>query len=127
MDKLIEKVEKIAKERFDGHYSIFSFTTNYKGCFGTIEYGEDYMLMEDHDTLESLLEAMIANPDEYDLSRFDDKSEYCECDGECESDGGLQWLYNDFKEIMGDIPSGNAYLGEGMYVDRNGNITSEQY
>lgn len=35
---LMNLVEQIAKTEFDGHYSIFSFTTNYRVGFGTINY-----------------------------------------------------------------------------------------
>jgi len=34
--KLLEKVDKIAEERHDGHLSLLKFTTHWKVCYGTI-------------------------------------------------------------------------------------------
>lgn len=34
--KLLKKVEKIAKAKYGGHYTIYKFTNHYKGCFGTL-------------------------------------------------------------------------------------------
>lgn len=32
----LKAAEDIAKERFDGHYTLMRFTTNWRFCFGTI-------------------------------------------------------------------------------------------
>lgn len=34
LDYLLKKLEAIAELYFDGHYTIMSFTTNYRVCFG---------------------------------------------------------------------------------------------
>ena len=66
--ELIKEVEKIAKEKYDGHYTIFSFTTSYKGFFQTppLDYfGEDYERLREtkgYSTLDDLLQSMISNP-----------------------------------------------------------------
>ncbi len=72
---LVQAVEEIAKDRFDGHYSLFSFTTNYKGCFGT---PHDWNVMREaldrlpvHDTLEELLFFMAEAPEKYTIQGDD--------------------------------------------------------
>lgn len=68
---LVSVVEEIAKCRFDGHFSLFSFTTNYKGCFGTPQrldgYGDDDEIegLPAHASLEELLYYMVERPDDY--------------------------------------------------------------
>jgi hypothetical protein len=72
MEKLINQVIEIAKNDYSGHFSIYHFTTNVKGCFGTLEeYGEGQNTIRDKlsempafNSLEDLLTAMIRNPKE---------------------------------------------------------------
>lgn len=33
---LVKQVENIAAEKYDGHYTVYRFTTHYKGVFGTL-------------------------------------------------------------------------------------------
>lgn len=33
---LVKQVEEIAAEKYDGHYTVYRFTTHYKGVFGTL-------------------------------------------------------------------------------------------
>lgn len=35
LTQLFERVEQIAAREHDGHYTLFRFTTGYKGAFGT--------------------------------------------------------------------------------------------
>jgi len=37
LEQLFEEIDKIAEERFDGHYSLFKFTTNWLFVFGTTD------------------------------------------------------------------------------------------
>jgi hypothetical protein len=32
---LVAEVERVARERYDGHYTVLKFTTHYKACWGT--------------------------------------------------------------------------------------------
>jgi len=68
----LEKVIKIAKEKFDGHYSVFGFTTNVKGCYGTPNLDGDiqdqmefYNSLKPYCNIEELLDEMANNPREF--------------------------------------------------------------
>lgn len=93
LSALIAAVETIAKEKFDGHYSLFSFTTNHKGCYGTpvnIDginadiHGEykDVLLRDDlenlpaHKSLEELLYYMAERPDNYVIHKGEARQIY---------------------------------------------------
>ena len=57
--KLLELVEDLANENHDGHYTIYSFTTNYRGCFGTVLEIDDTEKLEAFPTLRALLVDML--------------------------------------------------------------------
>ncbi len=44
LGEALKKIEAIANEKYDGHYSILKFTTGYKVFFGTatMDYDADY-------------------------------------------------------------------------------------
>lgn len=107
MEKLLKEVKRIAVEKFDGHYSIFSFTTNYKGCFGTPEE-TNYENMKGYKTLESLLKNMIKNVKKHTKR------------------GDFQEMYDQYKKDTEGMFSGNLYLGDGVYVNEFGYITMEE-
>lgn len=84
LSELIAAVERIANARYDGHYTIFSFTTEYKGCFGTPDrlnhfdksHSESYYELQDdiaaspsHGSLLELLYAMAEHPERYTIKR----------------------------------------------------------
>jgi hypothetical protein len=63
-DKLLERVISRARNYHDGHFFILSFTTGYKGGFGTpdLDTGEgreDLWRMPNYQSLEELLQAML--------------------------------------------------------------------
>lgn len=66
LDELIEQVESIAKDKHDGHYTIFSFTSCYQGAYYTPDENVRFQLydMPRFSTLEKLLLHLIANPDD---------------------------------------------------------------
>jgi hypothetical protein len=63
--ELMREVMLIAEAEYDGHFSIFGFTTNYKGCFGTISlhsHDDGYaevMYLPAFNTIEDLLQWLI--------------------------------------------------------------------
>jgi len=70
MDDLLAKVEAIAVERYDGHLTVFRFTTHWKAMFGTLElYGGDCVgsnqvhCLPTFPTLEAALAALIFTSD----------------------------------------------------------------
>jgi ribosomal protein S6 len=65
MEKLLELVKEIAKKRSDGHYTILVFTTNYRGCYGTIRKTDDVNYLPSHNSLEDLLRSMIISPERH--------------------------------------------------------------
>lgn len=118
---LIRQIENIAKNDHDGHFAIFGFTTNYKGCYGTPNIswfdGEDDLdILKPFKTLQGVMESMVKNPQKHVLNEEDDEDE--------DDETGLRGLYNTLAE---NYQGGNVYLSDGMYLDRHGNITSEQY
>ncbi|MHA2246895.1 MAG: hypothetical protein ACXADY_18265 [Candidatus Hodarchaeales archaeon] len=62
-DGLIGIVEDIANEYFDGHYTIFKFTTGYKGMWGTPDLynacDNEIHHMRTHRVLDTLLIFLI--------------------------------------------------------------------
>ena len=67
MEKQLYAVQKIAKVLTNGHFTIFSFTTNFRGMYGTPSSlrSNDLTAMSEHTTLESLLTDMAENPKKY--------------------------------------------------------------
>lgn len=61
IEDLIIQVEEIAKEKFDGHYTIFSFTTNYKATFNTVDDPYSLHDLKGHPTLRECLIDLILN------------------------------------------------------------------
>jgi hypothetical protein len=51
----------IATLKYDGHFTILSFTNHYKGGFGTITEREDIEKLKGYDSLRELLVNMIIN------------------------------------------------------------------
>ena len=51
----------IATFKYDGHFTILSFTNHYKGGFGTITEREDIEKLKGYDSLRELLVNMIIN------------------------------------------------------------------
>ena len=65
---LLAAVERIANKYFDGHYTLLSFTTNCRGCYGTPP--EDIRELEAlpaHSSMEELLYYMAGFPFDYFL------------------------------------------------------------
>lgn len=70
MDKtknLLKIIRMYAEKHTDGHYSLFSFTGNYKGCFGTIYpevlgFNAFLQWLPSYPTFKQLLKGMIKNP-----------------------------------------------------------------
>lgn len=53
---LIKQIEEIADKKYDGHYTIYRFTTHYKGVFGTLmEQGKGNTIRDQLNTLPSFL------------------------------------------------------------------------
>jgi hypothetical protein len=40
---LLELATQIANEKYGGHFTLMKFSTNYRFCFGTVEYDCDVM------------------------------------------------------------------------------------
>lgn len=55
----LEIVQDLADEMFEGHFTIMKFTTNYRGCYYTIDNREDISHLEGFGTLDELLIDMI--------------------------------------------------------------------
>ena len=75
MKQKIKKVKRIADKKYDGHFTIYSFTNHYKGCFGTIMDGGENNTVRDQInkmpkffSLSNLLNYLIQNEtkNEYD-------------------------------------------------------------
>lgn len=56
----IQGIETIAREKYDGHYTIMSFTTGYKVVFGTpsVDYPEEYQAIYRMPIYENLIDAI---------------------------------------------------------------------
>ena len=59
VDELMSIVSLIAKLKYDGHFTILSFTNHYKGSFGTITEREDINRLDQYADLKLLLMDMI--------------------------------------------------------------------
>lgn len=65
--KLFNQLESIANKKYGGHYTIYKFTTHYKGVFGTLsedgfeDIRDKIKKLNPFDKLDVLLEAMILN------------------------------------------------------------------
>lgn len=57
----LEKVIDIAKEEYDGHFTLMRFTTNWRFIFGTLGNDEEIFLMESAKTLDEILDKAIKN------------------------------------------------------------------
>lgn len=57
MDKVIE----IANKKYDGHFTLMKFTTNWRFIFGTIDNREEIKYMESAKTLDEVLDKAIKN------------------------------------------------------------------
>lgn len=73
---IFKLMELIANKRYDGHYTIMKFTTNYRFCFGTlyikndIEYRVAISLMAKGETLdEAILNAITDRVDCYNIQK----------------------------------------------------------
>ena len=62
LEKLIEKVEKKAKELADGHYTVMKFTTGYKGFYSSYIDSGFLQRMDNFTDLPALLQDMLNNP-----------------------------------------------------------------
>lgn len=83
LEELLELVKKYADEHFDGHYSIYSFTTNYKVIFGTINETRGVWKVEGFPTLkEALIYSLVEKPDGYTLEY--NHEEYMRNGAECD-------------------------------------------
>jgi hypothetical protein len=58
---LMSTICTIATLKYDGHFTILSFTNHYKGGFGTITEREDIEKLKGYDSLRELLVDMIIN------------------------------------------------------------------
>lgn len=69
MERDLRAIEKYAREHHDGHFSIFSFTTNIRGCYGTPVdlYDESFGSCPVHSSILNLLNDMARNPQWYEL------------------------------------------------------------
>lgn len=59
MDDLMSTICTIAVLKYDGHFTILSFTTEFKGGFGTIIGRQDIDEMKEYHSLKELLINMI--------------------------------------------------------------------
>lgn len=57
--ELLEKCEHIANQKYDGHFTIMRFTTNWKFCFGQPLSYDEIQLMSTGKTLKEALEKGI--------------------------------------------------------------------
>ena len=65
MDELLKQIEEIAQRDYDGHYCLFSFTTNRKGFFGPPKTGK-LGKAPGFETINELLMSMIENPKKHE-------------------------------------------------------------
>lgn len=69
---ILEVVDRIARDKYSGHFTIFSFTTHYKGCFGTPS-GDLYELLSILSPFDSIVELcteMAVNPDDFECENI---------------------------------------------------------
>lgn len=69
-DKKIEQLIEIANKKYDGHFTLMKFTTNWGCCFGTIMHPLETHQMAKGKTMEEAIEKCIAeNINVYDFDR----------------------------------------------------------
>lgn len=71
---LVKHVEQIAADKYDGHYTVYRFTTHYKGVFGTlmetkVSIREQLKDLPSFKTLDELLYWMVEK--ETELNAYD--------------------------------------------------------
>ncbi len=68
----MQAVRDYAREHHDGHYSLFSFTTNFRGCYDTPEemWDERFLVLPEHASLADLVHAMATTPKLYELKEW---------------------------------------------------------
>lgn len=68
---MLEQLIKIANEKYDGHFTILKFTSNYRVCFGTIfETATQTRYMAKGKTLdEAITEAINKNINDIDIDK----------------------------------------------------------
>lgn len=71
---LVKQVEEIAASKYDGHYTVYRFTTHYKGVFGTlmetkVSIREQLKNLPSFATLDELLYWMVEK--ETELNAYD--------------------------------------------------------
>ncbi len=45
---LLELATEIANKKYDGHFTLMKFTTNWRFCFGTVDYDGDVFVYRDN-------------------------------------------------------------------------------
>jgi len=68
--ELLVLVDKITRDNYDGHYNIFSFTTNYRGCYRTpynYDFLENLENLKSYNSLYDLLFNMVKNPENFEI------------------------------------------------------------
>lgn len=61
MIELLAQLEDHANFKYDGHYTIFKFTTGFKVCFGTITERDEINKLEKYDTLKKAIVNLLIN------------------------------------------------------------------
>lgn len=56
---VLKECERIANEKYDGHFTIMKFTTNWKFCFGQPYNYEEIQLMATGQTMEEAIDKGI--------------------------------------------------------------------
>jgi hypothetical protein len=59
VNELMSTVCTIATLKYDGHFTILSFTTNFKGCFGTVTERDEIKQLYPCESLREVLLHMI--------------------------------------------------------------------
>jgi len=75
ISELLAAVQKVADDHYDGHWSLFSFTTGFKAAFGTpmYDFGEVVWNIEASSTVEDALRKLLEQNSS--LWRLDNKNE----------------------------------------------------
>ncbi|MGF3075726.1 hypothetical protein [Facklamia sp. P12955] len=62
------KMIEVANEKFDGHFTLMKFTSNWGVCYGTVNSREDISNMAKGDTVNEAIENLLKDPKSvYDL------------------------------------------------------------
>lgn len=107
MEDLFRKVSRIANEWYEGDYTIIKTKEGFKGYFGDDKYTNLHNI-KTNKSLKNLLEKMIKNPNDYCIWKINDDAK------------GLKELYNHMME-----ETGSNYIGDGMYLNSDGNFYEE--